>query len=135
LLTQESSGDETTQGNMSVPIDLLEPILTNLIETGQSGREARPWLGMYVAESEGQLTVGGVTHGGPAERAGVLTDDMVLDVAGERVTSLGDFLRAVWRIGPAGVSVPITLARGAELVRLTLRSVDRNDMLSRPQLH
>ena len=81
------------------------------------------------------MTVGGVTQGGPAERAGVRTDDMVLEVAGERVTTLGDFLRAVWRIGPAGVSVPIMLARGAELVRLTLRSVDRNDMLSRPQLH
>jgi hypothetical protein len=31
--------------------------------------------------------------------------------------------------------VPITLARGAELLRLSIRSIDRNDMLSRPQLH
>ena len=135
LLTQEQSGDETVQGNMSVPIDLLEPILSNLIETGQSGREARPWLGMYVGESEGQLIVGGVTTGGPAQRAGVRTDDMVLDVAGERVATLGDFLKAVWRQGPAGVPVPVTLARGADLLRLSIRSIDRNEMLSRPQLH
>lgn len=135
LLTQESAEGETSQGNMSVPIDLLEPIFANLIETGQSGLAARPWLGMYVGESEGQLIVAGVSQGGPAQRAGVRTDDMVLDVAGERVASLGDFLRAVWRIGPAGVPVPITLARGAELLRLSIRSIDRNDMLSRPQLH
>jgi hypothetical protein len=60
---------------------------------------------------------------------------MVLDVAGERVSTLGEFLRAVWSIGPAGVPVPITLARGADLLRLSIRSIDRNDMLSRPQLH
>ncbi|MFM7568127.1 MAG: S1C family serine protease [Betaproteobacteria bacterium] len=135
LLTQESDDGDTVQGNMSVPVDLLEPILGSLLQTGQSGRAARPWLGMYVADSEGQLVVGGVSHGGPAQRAGVRTDDMVLDVAGERVSSLGQFLRAVWRIGPAGVPVPITLARGAELLRLSIRSIDRNDMLSRPQLH
>ena len=135
LLTQESDDGETIQGNMSVPVDLLEPILTNLLETGQSGRAARPWLGMYVGESEGQLVVGGVSQGGPAQRAGGRTDAMVLDAAGERVSTLGEFLRAVWSIGPAGVPVPITLARGADLLRLSIRSIDRNDMLSRPQLH
>lgn len=135
LLTQESDDGDTIQANMSVPVDLLEPILTSLLETGQSGRAARPWLGMYVGESEGQLVVGGVSQGGPAQRAGVRTDDMVLDVAGERVSTLGEFLRAVWSRGPAGVPVPVTLARGAELLRLSIRSIDRNDMLSRPQLH
>ncbi len=135
LLTQENGDGETVQGNMSVPIDLLEPILPSLLTTGQSGREARPWLGLYVGESDGQLIVGGISRGGPAQRAGIETEDMILDVAGQRVNSLGDFLRAVWKLGPAGVTVPVTLARGAELKSVKIRSIDRNDMLARPQLH
>lgn len=135
LLTQESGDDEPVQGNMSVPIDLLEPILSNMLLTGQSGLEARPWLGVFVGESEGQLVVGGISRGGPAQRAGIQTEDMILDVAGQRVNSLGDFFRAVWKLGPAGTTVPITLARGAELKSVSIRSIDRNDMLARPQLH
>ncbi len=137
LLTQESadSDGDPVQGNMSVPIDLLEPILPSLLMTGQSGQAARPWLGLYVGESEGQLIVGGISRGGPAQRAGIQTEDMIIDVAGERVNSLGDFLRAVWRLGPAGVTVPVTLARGAELRNIAIRSIDRNEMLARPQLH
>lgn len=137
LLTQEStdSDGDPVQGNMSVPIDLLEPILPSLLLTGQSGQAARPWLGLYVGESEGQLIVGGISRGGPAQRAGIQTEDMILDVAGERVNSLSDFLRAVWRLGPAGVTVPVTLARGAELKNVSIRSIDRTEMLARPQLH
>ena len=135
LLTQESSQGETVQGNMSVPVDLLEPILDSLLATGQSGRAPRPWLGMYLGESEGQLVVAGPSQGGPAQRAGVQLEDMVIDVAGQRVTSLGAFFRAAWALGPAGVTVPITLARGAELLRLSLQSVDRNDMMRKPLMH
>ena len=40
----------TLQGdaaNMIVPIDLLKPILDDLITIGRPNRPARPWLGLY----------------------------------------------------------------------------------------
>ena len=47
------SAKATRQGddaNMIVPIDLLKPILDDLITIGRPNRPARPWLGLYATE-------------------------------------------------------------------------------------
>ena len=131
----ESEGSASAQGNMFVPIDILEPILDSLIATGHSGLPSRPWLGLYAGELDDQVVVGGLAEKGPAKQAGVQQGDLVLDVAGTRVHSLATFLRAVWDLGPAGVAVPLTLGRDGELIRLRIQSVDRSDMLYRPTAH
>ncbi len=133
LLLQE--GKESEQGNMFVPIDLLEPILGDLLAHGRAARAPRPWLGMYTQHLEGRLIVGGLAPGGPAERAGVQAGDLVLGVAGERTTTLADFLRKVWRLGGPGVEVPLMLARQGDVLRLGVRSADRGDFLKKPRLH
>jgi len=68
LFVQEAAGDEVKKGNMFVPIDVLTPILDDLVTTGRAARPARPWLGMYASEDNHRLVVGGLAHGGPAER-------------------------------------------------------------------
>jgi S1-C subfamily serine protease len=135
LYVQETQDGKASEGNMIVPIDLLEPILEPMLRTGQSGRPARPWLGLYAQEAQGQLVVGGLARGGPAERAGVKLGDAVVEVAGERVAHLAEFFRAVWRLGAAGVEVPITVARQGRQSTVRVRSADRNDFLKKPQLH
>jgi S1-C subfamily serine protease len=135
LLVEETVAGQSIQGNMIVPIDLLGPILDDMLKLGRPARPARPWLGMYTTEVRGQLVVGGLAEGGPAHRAGIRMKDMVLEVAGERVAGLADLYRRVWRLGAAGVEVPLTLARDGELVRLRLRSADRSDFLKKPLLH
>ena len=60
LLLQENVGDEIVDGNMFVPVDLLEPILDDLVRTGRSAEPPRPWLGMYTADREGRLVVNGL---------------------------------------------------------------------------
>lgn len=137
LLVQEHDpeSDRTVQGNLFVPIDLLEPILADLLAHGQSLRPPHPWLGMYTAEAEGNLVVGGVVPGAPAARAGVEEGDVVVEVAGRRPAGLADLFRRVWALGPAGVDVPLTLTRGSGLVRLTVPSADRGDFLLKPRLH
>ena len=135
LLLQETVGEEADQGNMFIPIDLVEPLLEDLIVHGRAARAPRPWLGMYTQEAEGRLTVGGLAPGSPAERAGVQPGDLVLGVAGERTGSLADFLRKVWRLGAPGVEVPLMLARQGDVLRLNLQSADRNDFLKKPRLH
>jgi len=135
LLVQETEGEDAVQGNMFVPIDLIEPILNELLAHGRASRAPRPWLGMYTQQSEGRLVVGGLAPGGPAERAGVQAGDLVLGVAGERTNSLADFLRRVWRLGGPGKEIPLMLARQGDVLRLNLRSADRSDFLKKPRLH
>jgi S1-C subfamily serine protease len=135
LLVQEAVEGQTIQGNMIVPIDLLEPILQDLLMLGRARRPPRPWLGMYTTESNGQLAIAGLANGGPADRAGVRPGDVVLEVASERVSTLADFFRKVWRLGSAGTEVALTLVREGAPVRVRLRSADRNDFLKKPQLH
>ena len=138
LLQQTADGesdDKSDQGNMIVPIDILEPILDSLVATGHSGMPARPWLGLYAAESGDGLVVAGLAEKGPAMKAGLAQGDLILDVAGNRVHSLLTFLRAVWALGAAGVEVPLSVGREGELLRLRIRSADRNSMMYRPTAH
>jgi S1-C subfamily serine protease len=135
LLVQEQVDDRTIQGNMIVPIDLLEPILDDMVALGRANRPPRPWLGMYTTAVRGHLVVAGLAPGGPAERAAVQVGDLVLEVAGERVSELAELFRKVWRLGPVGTEVPLTLAREGSVRRVQLRSADRQDFLKKPQLH
>jgi S1-C subfamily serine protease len=135
LMVQEESGGRTVQGNMIVPIDLLEPILEDMLKHGRAKRPARPWLGLYATEVKGHVVVSGLAGGGPAERCGVQAGDIVMEVSGGRVGGLADLFRRIWSIGPAGVEVPLTLVREGTVSRIQVRSADRQDLLKKPALH
>lgn len=135
LLVQEAIDGQTVQGNMIVPIDLLEPILGDMLQTGRSSRPPRPWLGMYTTDAEKNLVVGGLADNGPAAVAGINQGDVILEVAGKRVNDLAQMFRSVWQLGPAGTVVPLTVARRGDVLRFEVKSADRNDFLKKPRLH
>ena len=134
LLVEEEVEGKSIHVNMFVPIDLLNPILDSMLKTGRSPHPPRPWLGLYTQEQQGRMVVGFVVPGGPAERAGIRVGDVVLGVGDERATGLAGLFRAIWRLGPAGVEVPLTLVRAGNPVRVMVRSVDRGDLLKKPSL-
>ena len=115
--------------NISVPIDLLPPILGDLIAKGRTSAAPRPWLGLNAEEGHDRVFVLRVTSGGPAEKAGLQSGDMVLTVKGEEVKGLADFYRKVWALGNAGVEVPLGIMRGIKIRDITVKSVDRNRLL------
>jgi S1-C subfamily serine protease len=135
LLVQEKIDASTLQGNMVVPIDLLEPILDDMLKKGGVSRTPRPWLGLYVTEAGERLVVAGLAPGGPAEQAGVKVGDALLDVNGEKPKSLADLWRKVWRLGPSGAVVPLKLARSGKTFEIRINSADRGDFLKKPHLH
>jgi S1-C subfamily serine protease len=135
LLVQESVAGKAVDGNMFVPIDLLAPILDELLTLGRTARAPRAWLGIYTAEMDGHLVIGGLAPGGPAERAGVKLGDLVLEVGGERVTGLAAMFRRIWSAGPAGSDVTLTLSRRGASTQVQIRSADRNEFLKKPRLH
>ncbi len=121
--------------NMIVPIDLLAPILDDLLRFGRVDKPPRPWLGVYSTESEGKVVVGGVAEHGPAAAAGLRRGDIVSAVANSSVVSLADFYRKVWNCGPAGAEIPIEIVRDERSIRLRIRSTDRSGHLKKPRLH
>ncbi|MEK7875077.1 MAG: S1C family serine protease [Pseudomonadota bacterium] len=135
LLVQQEVNGVAIYVNMFVPIDLLNPILDAMLQTARSPHPPHPWLGMYTQDPEGKLVVGNLSPSGPAERAGVQVGDMVLGVGALRVHGLAELFRAVWRLGAAGVDVPLTLARAGDVFHVTVKSADRNDFLKKPNLH
>jgi len=111
--------------NMFVPIDLLRPILGRLIAKGSSGEPPQPWLGLQIEEVHGRLFVRRVTSGGPAEKAGLGSGDIVLKVDKKAVRGLADFYRKVWSLGKAGVEVPMAVLQGIEIRDIVVHSEDR----------
>ncbi len=135
LLVQQVVNGEPYPVNMFVPIDLLNPILDAMLNTGRSPHPPRPWLGMSTQDPEGKLVVGRLSPGGPASRAGIRVGDVVLGVGESTVHGLAELFRAVWRLGAAGVDVPLTLSRAGDVLHITVKSADRNDYLRKPKLH
>jgi len=115
--------------NVFVPIDLLAPILSDMKSTGRSRKPPRPWLGINSEEAHGRIFVTRVTPGGPAEKGGLQTGDMILKVGGKAVNGLSDFYRKLWDLGNAGVEVPLSILRGIEIREITIRSGDRYEFL------
>jgi len=134
LFVQEAIDDKPVRGNLFVPIDLIEPILPDLLSRGRSSLPPRPWLGMYTGEDNGRLVVGGVATDGPADSAGVLPGDVVVEVAGKRVKGLADLFRSIWRQGPAGTDIALGLLREGAPTRVDVHSGDRDDYLRKPML-
>ncbi|MCB1498372.1 MAG: serine protease [Bauldia sp.] len=131
--TKEQDGDD--QLNMIIPIDLLPPVLDDLKTTGHRSGAVRPWLGVYAVEMEERVVVAGLAEGGPAERAGLASGDMILAVSGTEVSTLAAFYRRLWALGAAGVSVPLTVFHDGAVIDILLESGDRNRFLKVPALH
>jgi len=121
--------------NMTVPIDLLHPILDDLRKFGRVNKPVRPWLGLYSTEVEDKIVIVGIAPKGPAARAELKTGDVVLAVAGENVSTLGSFYRKVWALGHAGVEVPLTLYREGVTFDVRVNSSDRAKFLKQPKMH
>jgi S1-C subfamily serine protease len=125
LRLQMSQGGEVADINMIVPINLLKPILDDLMTRGQVNKPPRPWLGAFSAESNGDVVVMSVAEGSPADEAGLRRGD---------VDGLADFYRKIWSSGPAGAEIPMRILRDGREAWLRVRSADRNNFLRKPQL-
>ena len=135
FVQQSGDGEQPVDGNMAVPINLLKPILDDLLSRGSACRKPRPWLGLFGTEIEDHLMVAALSEDGPADQADVNVGDILVKVAGRSVDTLADFFRQVWSLGPAGIDVPITINRDGETFELTIESIDRNSLLKSPRLH
>jgi len=131
----ENVSNDFDVGNMIVPINILKPILQEMLDYGTTLKPARPWLGIFVTETPENLVVAGVLDGGPAEQADVRTGDVVIGVAGERTRSLAEFFRHIWAYGEAGSEIPLAIYRDGSAFDIHVSSIDRRAQFKAPELH
>jgi S1-C subfamily serine protease len=134
-LQQAAEKGKAENINMIVPIDLLKPIVDDLLKFGRRNMPPRPWLGLYATEVENRLVIVGLADRGPAKKADIRTGDIVLSVGGKDVNDLAGFFRGIWAQGQAGVDVPITVYRDGETMEMRVKSSERNRFLKGPSLH
>lgn len=127
LLVPDAAGPGTqVPGNLFVPIDLLKPLLPDLIARGRSSAPPRPWLGLHTQEVQGNVIVTQVLPDAPAERAGIRPGDIVLAVDGEPVRGQADFYTRLWSRGPAGVEVALEVLRAGRVQTVAVKTGDRD---------
>jgi S1-C subfamily serine protease len=134
-LQQSSEGGRAENINMIVPIDLLKPILDDLLTVGRVQTPPRPWLGLFAAELGKRVVVAGLSEQGPAKQADLRAGDVILSIGGAEVTELAAFFRRVWSLGPAGTEIPMVVHRKGRTIDVRIASADRASFLKGPVLH
>jgi len=115
--------------NMYVPIDLLKPILEDLINSGRSREPPQPWLGVHLDETYGRVIVIRTAKDGPSARAGLNTGDIIVGIDGKPVQGLPDFYRKLWATGKAGLVVSLSVLQGDKIRSIKIQSEDRHKYL------
>ena len=117
----------SSPGNMSVPINLLKPILEDLLSNGRRKSKIQPYLGISSDDSNDQIIVTRVSEGGPAYQAGIKPQDIIVTINGSQITNLESFYKKVWKSGEAGVTIKISVLRSGSLLNFKVKTVDRLD--------
>ena len=113
---------------MAIPMDVVKPVVNSII---QYGKVTRPKIGISVMTIRGTqepregmipagIYVSGVEKGGPADRAGVHQDDIILEIDGERVSQHTEMTSRI-AMKSSGDSVVLTIYRIPGLGKLTFQ--------------
>jgi S1-C subfamily serine protease len=113
-------------GNMFVPIDLLKPLLGDLIATGKSSAKPRPWIGVNSQEVQGNVIITRVSSEGPAEAADIRAGDVIVGIGGQPIKGQADFYNKLWSRGEAGVAIPLDVLRAGKVETITVKSISRD---------
>jgi len=134
LLVRNAQQENSSRaGNMFVPINLLKPILADMLTIGRGGGPNRPYLGVFSQEFHDLVVITGVTRDGPAGRAGIRRGDVVFSIGGQRIHKHTDFYRTLWSQGDAGAEVRIEVLRQGNLLKFRFKSGDRDDFYKTPR--
>ena len=125
LVRNAAEPDAMLLGNMFVPTDLLKPILAQLKAQGRVAGPQRPWLGLATEEMQGRLLVTRVSPEGPADQSGIRQGDVVVSVDGQAVKTHVELYEKLWKLGAAGVEVPMKILRGVDERDVRVKSIDR----------
>lgn len=122
-------GDVNLPGNMFVPVDLLKPVLAEMLTDGRGSGSDRPWLGIFSQELRNVVVITSMWVNGPAAQAGLKPGDMIVGVGETRVRTQEEFYRTMWGLGGSGTDVPVKVLRDGQSLDITVKSGSRYDFL------
>jgi S1-C subfamily serine protease len=121
-------------GNLFVPVDVLLPVIDELVRTGNHPQSQRPWLGINAMELEGRIRIVRVTPDSPAQEAGLRAGDWVVAVDGEDVRTLEAFYKRLWAHGVDKGGLSVTIRDGAAGTRVLDVPVRvRTEVMAKPK--
>ena len=99
----------------AIPSNLVKDIATQIIRFGHVVNSHRAYLGVQIGNTNGAgVLVLGVTKGGPADKAGLVANDLITSVAGKRTPTIDDLTSALSEIKPrTTVTVAVVTQGGA----------------------
>ncbi|MGB2922453.1 MAG: PDZ domain-containing protein, partial [Mycobacterium sp.] len=116
----KSLSDSASGLGFAIPVNEVKQVVEALI---QSGRIAHPTLGLTARSVSNDVANGAqianVAQGGPAERAGILENDVVVKVGDREVADADEFVVAVRQLR-IGEAAPIEVVRDGRRVTLTV---------------
>ena len=109
----------------AIPIDQAKDIAAQLIATGKA---SHPILGVSIADvttSSGasQVLVQGVTSGGPAQKAGIRSGDIIVQIAGTKITDTDSLILTV-RSHKPGEKVSVIYERNGTRQTVSVQLAD-----------
>jgi S1-C subfamily serine protease len=123
------SGNTNLPGNMFVPVDLLKPVLADMLTEGRGTGNDRPWLGIFSQELRDVVVITSMWVNGPAAQAGLKPGDMIIGIGEKRVRNQEEFYRTMWGLGGAGADVPVKVLRDGQSLDFIVKSGSRYDFL------
>ena len=85
----------------AIPSNLVKDIATQIIRFGHVTNSHRAYLGVQIGNTNGAgVLVLGVTKGGPADKAGLVANDLITSVNGTKTLTLDDLTSALSEIKP-----------------------------------
>ncbi len=116
----KSLSDSASGLGFAIPVNEVKQVVETLI---QSGKVAHPTLGLTARSVSNDVSKGAqianVTQGGPAERAGIVENDVVVKVGDREVADADEFVVAVRQL-KIGEPAPIEVVRDGRRVTLTV---------------
>ncbi len=102
--------------SFAVPVNLAMRVADSLIN---SGRWERPWLGIWMNETEGGVLIMEVVEDSPASHGGLEIGDIIIEVDGDPVSTSRDVQRQVLD-RDVGETAEVTILRNGERVILKI---------------
>ena len=119
----ELGGSAAPGIGFAIPSNLVKDIAKQIIRFGHVVNSHRAYLGVQIGDTNGAgVLVQGVTAGGPAAKAGLVSGDVIRSVNGRQTPTVDDLTSVVSELKPGTtVSLEVVTQRGAhKTLHLTL---------------
>jgi S1-C subfamily serine protease len=134
VVADATGGFNPKPGNLYLPVNLLKPILADLLQTGRRSGPPQAWLGIHSEpHPSGGLQIQRISPESPAAAAGLQRGDRIVSLDNQSIADLSDFYKRLWAKGPAGSRVEITYLRDGVSRKIQMVSADRMMSMRKPK--